>query len=399
MNSISRILTFRPLTNVLFRPKMLLSAQTMASQKVMSENTELEEYTEDTLKYMLQRHKPRVAEPPGLTGIRHKMRGRFNITKTKWWLEQGPSLIPQVASINLEYNKPASDVYNMSKGAFYYHHYYIPQLRYKNPHVQIDVNTDQVAVPFMTIYFKDGRKALVNCASSSEEIAKHVQGTFCLEYETAEKENFDENGRIQNPWMHANNKPCRTSTKYRVHRKCICQQPGQYGCKTACNFAIQKPERKALDRRSSHNLPVEDNWYANFLKKNHVENNPRSRFNTYRFYRKTFHDMRPWKSTESFRSYNGEITRIEEVSAAKAQRKMKAHADFKLLKRLSQKDVHDHWSTYFWQCESGLSGDIEEIRKQAHLRGNQLMKSDSAIGGYRQYNSRDFFKPGPPYYA
>ena len=96
MNSISRILTFRPLTNVLFRPKMLLSAQTMASKKVMSENTELEEYTEDTLKYMLQRHKPRVAEPPGLTGIRHKMRGRFNITKTKWWLEQGPSLIPQV---------------------------------------------------------------------------------------------------------------------------------------------------------------------------------------------------------------------------------------------------------------------------------------------------------------
>ena len=86
------------------------------------------------------------------------MRGRFNLTKTKWWLEQGPTLLDQVAAINLEYNKPAADVYGFSRGAYNYHNYFIPQLRYKNPHVQIDVNTDQVAVPYMTLYFKGNGK-------------------------------------------------------------------------------------------------------------------------------------------------------------------------------------------------------------------------------------------------
>ena len=59
-----------------------------------------------------------------------------------------------MAAINLEYNKPSSDALGMSRGAFDYHNYFICQLRYKNPTVQIDVSTDQVAVPFMTIHFK-----------------------------------------------------------------------------------------------------------------------------------------------------------------------------------------------------------------------------------------------------
>jgi len=56
------------------------------------------------------------------------MRGQFNITKTKWWLEQGPTLIDQVVAINLEYNKPANDQYKLSRGAFNYHNFFLPQL-------------------------------------------------------------------------------------------------------------------------------------------------------------------------------------------------------------------------------------------------------------------------------
>ena len=141
------------------------------------------------------------------------MRGQYNITKTKWWLEQGPKLIDQVVAINLEYNKPANDQYRLSRGAYNYHNFFIPQLRYKNPHVQIDVSTDRTAVPYMTFYFKDGRNATVNCASTAEEIATHIQSAFCVEADVLEDdEEFDENGRIRNPWMHATNKPCSTAT-------------------------------------------------------------------------------------------------------------------------------------------------------------------------------------------
>ena len=88
-----------------------------------------------------------------------------------------------------------------------------PQLRYKNPRVQIDVTTDRAAVPYMTLFFKDGRSATINCSSTAEEIATHVQAAFCVEFDVREeKEDFDENGRIVNPWMHATNKPCSTAT-------------------------------------------------------------------------------------------------------------------------------------------------------------------------------------------
>ncbi len=85
------------------------------------------------------------------------MRGRYAITKTKWWLERGPILIPDVAAINLEYNKPSVDEYGLSKGAHIYNTFYIPQLRYKNPNVQVDVRTNMTAVPFMQIYFKGAK--------------------------------------------------------------------------------------------------------------------------------------------------------------------------------------------------------------------------------------------------
>ena len=59
-----------------------------------------------------------------------------------------------------------------------------PQLRYKNPRVQIDVTTDRAAVPYMTLFFKDGRSATINwrrffswvqtsvrlCASESQKV-------------------------------------------------------------------------------------------------------------------------------------------------------------------------------------------------------------------------------------
>ena len=52
----------------------------------------------------------------------------------------------------------------------------------------------------------------MNCASSAEEIAAHVQATFCIDNEDGKIQETDENGRIRNPWMHGGNKPCATAT-------------------------------------------------------------------------------------------------------------------------------------------------------------------------------------------
>jgi len=368
-----------------------------ASQRFFTESQD--PHTSETLDYMLQVHKPTKSADQSLTGVRHKMRGRFNITKTKWWLEQGPILMEQVSAINLEYNKPASDEYGFSRGAYNYHNYFIPQLRYKNPHVQIDVNNDQVAVPFMTLYFKDGRSATINCAASAEEIARHLQATFCVDNNQREDDDFDENGRLKNPWMHANNKPCRTATKNRLHRKCICQQPGHFGCKTNMHNLVQMPERKALTQRSSHNLPVEDSWYVNYLNYTEVLDNPRGKFHKYRYLRVRHEDKRPWRSPENFRNYCTEIQRVEQEAARQLARKMKGHSDFKLVKRLSHKMVHEYWSTWFWQCEPGLGPNMEEVKKQLKLRTIFLSKRDIGAGGHSQVTSRSRWNTGIPYYA
>ena len=165
------------------------------------------------------------------------MRGRYAITKTKWWLERGPILVPDVAAINLEYNKPSVDEYGLSKGAHIYNTFYIPQLRYKNPNVQVDVRTNMTAVPFMQIYFKgarakkrpkrsihlslDGRSTTVNCAASAEEIASHIQGTFCLTKAEEENREFNEDGRLQNPWLHPAAKPCCMSDVSSTRQDCL----------------------------------------------------------------------------------------------------------------------------------------------------------------------------------
>jgi hypothetical protein len=357
-------------------------------------------HSEETRAMMVDVHNRKGHFDTTLTGVRHKMRGRFNLTKTKWWLEQGPTLLDQVAAINLEYNKPAADIYGFSRGAYNYHNYFIPQLRYKNPNVQIDVNTDQVAVPFMTLYFKDGRNATINCAVSAEEIGRHLQATFCVDdHEQTDKE-FDENGRIQNPWMHAKNKPCSTATKYRVHRKCICQQPGQYGCKTALHNTVQMPERRALTKRNVNNLPMEDSWYMNYLMYNEFVGNPRGVLNKYRFYRIRHHDKRPWRGAQAFRNHHDEIRRIEEQQARHLLLKVKGHREFKLIKRLSHKMVHEYWSTWFWQCEPGLGPNMDEVKEQLKLRSLALGRRDRRIGTHeKQIKSRARFPGGQPLYS
>ena len=40
-------------------------------------------------------------------------------------------------------------------------------------------------------------------------------------------------------------------------------------------------------------------------------------------------------------------------------RKLKGTRDFKIIKRMSQKAVHEYWSNWFWQCEPGLGHGLK----------------------------------------
>lgn len=334
-------------------------------------------------------HRPASLEKSPSTSVRHKMRGRYAITKTKWWLERGPILIPDVAAINLEYNKPSVDEYGLSKGAHIYNTFYIPQLRYKNPNVQVDVRTNMTAVPFMQIYFKDGRSTTVNCAASAEEIASHIQGTFCLTKAAEENRDFNEDGRLQNPWLHPAGKPCCMSDINRVHRKCICQQPGHFGCSVNMRHMQTRDERKALTQRSAHNLPVEDNLFNYRLRSIQYERAERAHANRYEFYRKKGEDSRFYAGPDGFRKQIEETKRVEEIVKNNITESMNGRDTFRLVKRLSQKVIHEHWCTYFWQCEHGLSGDMKELRDEHRRRTIYLAQKDSMRGGFDQLHRID----------
>ena len=79
--------------------------------------------------------------------------------------------------------------------------------------------------------------------------------------------------------------------------------------------------------------------------------------------------------------------------------KMKGHSDYKLIKRLSHKMVHEYWCTWFWQCEPGLGSNMDEVKRQLKLRTINLQNRNHRSGGYRQNKPRHRFIAGVPYYA
>lgn len=144
---------------------------------------------------------------------------------------------------------------------------------------------------------------------------------------------------------------------------------------------------------------MEDNWYVNFLDYEEVCENPRGTFNKHRYYRRGHNEKRPWRGPEFYRNYQEETKRIEAQQARRIVRKMKGHSDFKLIKRLSHKMVHEYWCTWFWQCEPGLGPNMDEVKKQLKLRSIYLSKREHMRGGHGQLRSRDRFGPGIPYYS
>lgn len=334
------------------------------------------------------------------TNKRHQARGQTPIIRTKWWLNQGPHLISEVAAINFEYNEPDYDEYKLSGGLVDYVNFYGPPMRFKNQHVVITQTKNETAAPFIQFFFKDGRNCHVDCTNSSlAEIKQHVESTFCKapgDHSDAIEDPYDENGRHSNPYMHYQNKPISTATQYRLLRKCLCQQPGQYGCTAGCSdtYATWKYQSK----RPGNMMPVDDNFYRRRNLRRYWNSNPAGMFLTMKAYEQKQADYRPHYKTEgnqNFKNYIKDMSCRENRQISRLQNKILANRKFRYVKELNQKKIHAHWSEFFWHTESGLAEDYEELYDKVD-KENKILARPWNKGGANQKHKRGFWRTVPP---
>lgn len=145
------------------------------------------------------------------------MIGREPVRRTLKYLQAGKLILKdkiQIFSIN----------YNVSgkhhKGTRDFIFWYLPQIQYKNPNVQIATFKNMTPSPFIRCYYEDGKTMLIDIDNrTKEEILEHLlvvigKSEDVLKIETIAKEKKD------NP----------ANFGIGCERSCICEIPGQVPC-------------------------------------------------------------------------------------------------------------------------------------------------------------------------
>lgn len=143
------------------------------------------------------------------------MKGRAPIRRTLDYLNAGKLVFKdRVKIFSLAYNIAGTN----NAGAKDFVFWYLPQIQYKNPDVQVATLKNLTPSPFIKCYFDDGRHILVDIDNKSkEDILQHLINTIgkskeILEAEAVEKEDNPANFGIG----------CK--------RACICEMNGQVPC-------------------------------------------------------------------------------------------------------------------------------------------------------------------------
>ena len=111
------------------------------------------------------------------------MKGRAPIRRTLNYLNAGRLVLKDKIKIfSVAYNINGQN--NLGAKEFVF--WYLPQIQYKNPDVQVATLKNLTPSPFIKCYFEDGRKILVDVDNKSkEEILEHLintVGEFCFIY-------------------------------------------------------------------------------------------------------------------------------------------------------------------------------------------------------------------------
>lgn len=143
--------------------------------------------------------------------------GREALTRTKKFLDAGKIILKNDIKIfSINYN-PNLDI---SMGTNKFVTWHLPQIQFKNPHVQVSMFENLCPTPFIRCYFADGSEMLVNCSFRTQsEIHDHVKSIFGKTEAQLHQESI-ENQTIVNPAYFG----------YRYPRQCLCEVYGQVPC-------------------------------------------------------------------------------------------------------------------------------------------------------------------------
>ncbi|KAK9510345.1 hypothetical protein O3M35_005150 [Rhynocoris fuscipes] len=145
------------------------------------------------------------------------MKGAAPIRRTLKYLETGKLFFRKGVKIfSINYNTSG----NNHIGARDFVFWYLPQIQYKNPNVQVVTFKNMTPTPFIQCFFDNGDKMLIDIfGKEKEDIMEHVikvvgKSENTLKYEAQQQE------KKENP----------ANFGYFCERHCICEIPGQVTC-------------------------------------------------------------------------------------------------------------------------------------------------------------------------
>nr|VZI28679.1 unnamed protein product [Spirometra erinaceieuropaei] len=143
--------------------------------------------------------------------------GRYAVTRTKKYLDAGRIIFRDNIKV-LTINTLSKG--EISEGAREFIRWYLPQLQYKNPSVQIITFQDICPTPSLQFYLADGRDYTVDCSfRSADSIEAHIARVCAKTSETLKMEEVEKQQLVN---------PANFGTKY--PRQCMCEVYGQAPC-------------------------------------------------------------------------------------------------------------------------------------------------------------------------
>ncbi|XP_075986529.1 mitochondrial ribosomal protein S25 [Anticarsia gemmatalis] len=145
------------------------------------------------------------------------MKGRAPIRRTLNYLNAGRLVLKDKIKIfSVAYNIHGPN----NAGAKEFVFWYLPQIQYKNPNVQVATFKNLTPSPFIKCYFEDGRRILVDIDNKSkEDILEHLLNTVGKSKQVLEAEAIA-----------AEKKDNPANFGVGCERPCICEVYGQIPC-------------------------------------------------------------------------------------------------------------------------------------------------------------------------
>ncbi|KAJ8888677.1 hypothetical protein PR048_008169 [Dryococelus australis] len=143
------------------------------------------------------------------------MKGNAPIRRTLKYLEAGRIVFrDRVKIFTVNYNT-RGDHHN---GARDFVFWYLPQIQYKNPHVQINTFKNMTPSPFIKCYLDKGEEILIDIDSKTkEEVYDHLRRVICKSDSQLAAELVAEE---KNP----------ANFGFGCEKHCMCEIPGQVPC-------------------------------------------------------------------------------------------------------------------------------------------------------------------------